>query len=127
MKSSAVAEAEPPVIEQGDLFAGPAVVVQPGPKPTLEERFQAFHTSNPDVYRRLTVMARDLLARGRSGVGIGMLWETLRYEQAMTTTGEPYKLNNSYRSRYSRTIMEQEPDLRGFFTTRELAVDGDEE
>lgn len=125
MKSSAVAEAEPPVLEQGDLFAGPAVIVQPGHKPDLAERFQAFHASNPDVYRRLTVMARDLLARGRSGVGIGMLWETLRYEQAMTTSGQPYKLNNSYRSRYSRMIMEQEPDLRGFFTTRELDAEAE--
>jgi len=45
----------------------------------------------------------------------------LRWERAMKTTDQTeWKLNNNYTSRYARLIMEQEPDLEGFFVTRGL-------
>jgi len=90
-------------------------------KVTLDAQFEEFHKNNPEVYEELVRLARQMKARGHKQIGIKMLWEVLRWERAMKTTDQTeWKLNNNYTSRYARLIMEQEPDLEGFFKTREL-------
>lgn len=86
---------------------------------SISEDFQIFHEHNRGVYDFIVRQARSLKDIGHRKVGIGMLWEVLRWSR-MQTTGEDYKLNNNFRSRYARLIMEQEPDLRGIFDIREL-------
>jgi hypothetical protein len=92
------------------------------PAPTIEERFQAFHQANPWVYRALVTLARRRTAVGIRRIGIGMLFEVLRWEWQGATTdpNAAFKLNNSYRSRYARLIAANEPDLADVFEQREL-------
>lgn len=87
---------------------------------TLEERFEEFHDKNPHVYVALVKLARQLMARGHKKIGIAMLWEVLRWQSMLQTEGDPFKLNNDYKSRYARLIMAIEPDLEGVFDLREL-------
>ena len=91
----------------------------------IQERFEAFHHAHPEVYRQLVLFARQAKASGRAQYGIGALFERVRWhfyiEQRLGD--EAWKLNNNYRSRYARLIMQQEPDLRGFFNLRELRAD----
>lgn len=88
---------------------------------TIQERFERFHASNPDVYKGLCKFARQAKAKGHRQYGIARIWEVLRWEYCVANdTLEDFKLSNNYRSRYARLIMEPEPDLAGFFTTREL-------
>lgn len=60
-------------------------------------------------------------------MGIAMLWERMRWELTVETDsvdlGDDFKLNNNYRSRYARLIMNNEPDLAGFFDIRRLHDD----
>jgi hypothetical protein len=44
-------------------------------------------------------------------------WE---WQGATTDPNAEWKLNNNYRSRFARLIMDNEPDLAGVFETREL-------
>lgn len=89
---------------------------------TIAERFATFHALHPWVYDALVRLARDLRARGRDRVGVGMLWEVLRWSYWMETDDptSDFKLNDHYRSRYARLIMEREADLAGIFETRNL-------
>ena len=89
---------------------------------TIAEQFAAFHRANPWVYEALVKLARDLVGRGRQRVGIGMLFEVLRwhYQRNTADPAADFKLNNNYRSRYARLIMAAEPDLRRAFETRRL-------
>lgn len=90
---------------------------------SLHDKFIAFYQANPSVYAELVKLARDFKNAGHKKMGIGMLWEVLRWQRAMKTVdpnGDDWKLNNDFRSRYARTIMQNEPDLRGFFEVREL-------
>lgn len=87
---------------------------------TIEGRFMLFHLHNPGVYQRLVQMARDWKANGRTRGSINMFFEVLRYERGLVTKGDDFKVNNNFRSRYARMIMQDEPGLRGFFDTREL-------
>ncbi len=87
---------------------------------SIQAQFEEFHQENPQVYSRLVQLARGLATRGHTRVGIGMLWEVLRWDNLMSTTGVPYKLNNNFRSRYARLIEAHEPDLVDLFDKREL-------
>ena len=92
------------------------------PKKSIRERFVTFHNGNPNVYRRLCELARDVQEAGHKKAAIGLLWERLRWENYMPVkTGvEKYKLNDHFRAEYARLIMNREPDLQGFFETRVL-------
>ena len=86
---------------------------------TLEQQFAAFHEANPHVYTALRRLALDAARHGRK-LGIAMLFEVLRWQYAMNTTDQAseFKLNNNYRSFYSRLLMEREPELQDYFETR---------
>jgi hypothetical protein len=87
----------------------------------IEERFLSFHRDNPDIYLTLARLARQAKASGRQKMGVKMLWEVMRWELIIQSTGsEGYKLNNDFPSRYARLIMEQEQDLSTFFELRRL-------
>jgi hypothetical protein len=87
----------------------------------IEAAFWEFHAANPHVYDRLVHLTRQLADRGRRKIGIGMLFEVLRWHH-LSTVGDAdgFKLNNNYRALYARLIMHHEPDLDGIFELRRL-------
>lgn len=92
----------------------------------IEAQFIDFHHAHPEVYVSLVALARRWKNAGHPKVGIGMLFELVRWERGLTLGTDPagFKLNNNYRSRYARLIMANERDLAGFFDTRQLHTDG---
>ncbi len=86
----------------------------------IDDDFRQFHAENPKVYDLLVQFTRMAKDSGRQRFGIRMIWERLRWYVMIETTDADYKLNDHYHSRYARLIMDQEPDLAGFFETREL-------
>lgn len=94
---------------------------QPG---KLEVAFWKFHNANPDVYRLLVKFALQWRhKRGPDAVmGIGQLFERVRWEISLTTVGDKFKLNNNHRAFYSRLIMECNPDLNDVFRLRKQRV-----
>lgn len=86
---------------------------------SIQERFVEFHGEHPEVYRHLVRLARVALEKGRTKLGIKMLYEVVRWNVWLETGVKP-KLSNSYHARYARLMMIQEPDLDGLFDLREL-------
>lgn len=84
--------------------------------------FAEFHTANPDVYNTLVEMTRELKQKGHTKVGIGMLFEVMRWQhmRAWEKDEMGFKLNHNFRSYYARLIMADEPDLDGIFEIRQL-------
>jgi hypothetical protein len=78
-----------------------------------------FHRNNPNVLLELRRLALELLDAGHRHHSIKGLFEVLRYNRKVKTTGKPYKLNNNHTAFYARLLMENEPRLVGFFHTRE--------
>lgn len=94
---------------------------------TLDERFAAFHRDHPAVYHELVALARRARAAGHRRYSVKALMELVRWHRtveradgAPTAPGEPFKINNSYASRYARLIEARERDLAGFFEKRTL-------
>jgi hypothetical protein len=90
---------------------------------TLQERFEEWMatTDGQVVERAVLTRAFALLDRGFTHYGIAALWEAARYDRSvMVGPNAGFKLNNDFRSRLARRLMDEHPDLRGFFETREL-------
>lgn len=85
---------------------------------TTYERFLMFHAQNPHVLDRLIDLAYAQYEAGQKRLSINMLFEVLRYEQSLQTTGDAFKLNNSFRSYYARLIQAVDPGLGKHFETR---------
>lgn len=89
---------------------------------TIQQRFEEFHVENPWVMDELLRLARQARDGGALKIGIGMLWEVLRwryYERTQDWNGS-WRLNNSYRSRYVRALIDLDPSLADLFELREL-------
>lgn len=86
----------------------------------IQLKFEAFAEDNPQVLVELVRLARQLKDRGHERHSIKCLFEVLRYNHAMNTQDRntEFKLNNNYTSHYARLIMNQYPDLDGFFALR---------
>lgn len=110
----------PSLFDSFPVVAWPTEHVGPPAGLTIEEAFAAFHAANPHVYAELVALAREARGRGVARLGIGMLFEVLRWRVALRTGGDEFKLNNNYRSYYARLVMLREPDLDGVFETRQL-------
>jgi len=101
----------------------------PKQRPSIEERFAAFHAANPHVLEEMLRLARARLARGERRIGVKALWEELRrylFTYAHEVVGVQhgidedfgYKLNNSYTSHYADKLVEVDPSLDPFIERR---------
>lgn len=91
------------------------------PDDDVQRRFQKFHNENPHVYRKLLQLARQVQERGFRNYSIWALFSRLRWHYDFETQSEDgFKLCNDFTSRYSRMLMENEPELAGFFRIRPL-------
>lgn len=86
---------------------------------SIDERFQVFHRENPHVYSGIVRLCRQMKRSGMSQWSTKAAFEVLRYQwQLHTRDTSGFKLSNDYTAPYARLIMDQEPDLRGFFVTK---------
>ncbi|GIE98957.1 hypothetical protein [Paractinoplanes rishiriensis] len=86
---------------------------------TIQHRFERYHAEHPEVFARLERMAGEWFDLGHPAVSIGMLWEAMRWLTG-TSSVEPIRLNDHYRSRYVRMLIDKHPDWEARFRVREL-------
>lgn len=110
-------QGQTPVVEQLALPFGEEQL-------TTAEQFARFDRDNTRVYELLARFARQWIEQtGGKRIGIGALFERLRWEVVLTTSDPDFKLNNNYRPFYARKLMAQEPDLAGLFEVRKSEAD----
>jgi len=94
------------------------------PRPvTLEGRFRAWlRTDNGlAVYLEVRDRALNLRRAGIEHYGIAAIFESARFDRVrLGLDAEGFRLNNSYRSRLARQLMDDYPELDDFFETRGL-------
>ncbi|MFF3493752.1 hypothetical protein ACFYWS_20635 [Streptomyces sp. NPDC002795] len=97
-------------------------VLQPAlvPGQSIQQRFEEFNALNPWVLRHLEALIEDCVAQGFRRVGIGMLFELLRWRYGQATHGDAFRLNNNFRSRYVRLLIDRHPQWAPLFETRTL-------
>jgi len=87
----------------------------------IQERYEAFHKRHPEVLVQLVAFTFEVYRKGFQHYGIRTIWERMRWHfQIDKDQGEEFKLNDHYVSRYARRIMQDYPELDGFFEIRRL-------
>jgi len=87
---------------------------------TAKERFAIFNEKNPHVKTKLRRMALELKRKGHDHYGVKALIEVLRWDYAVRTiSGGDFKINNAFATPYAHMLMDENPELRGFFRTRQ--------
>ena len=92
---------------------------------TIDEKFQAFHTSNPEVFEKFKQFAKELLLRGHKRLSGALIMERVRWE-ALTGSFKPgsrfelegFKINNNFTALYVRKLVAEYPAYTGKFETR---------
>lgn len=87
---------------------------------SIRARFEDFDKQNPHVFEALKRICLDMQAQGMRQWGIKAAWEDLRWHSSLRTNGATLKLPNDFHSYYSRKLMDEVPELAGFFECREL-------
>jgi hypothetical protein len=85
--------------------------------------FRKYHLENRHVYVELKRLARAMKATGRETYSMYSLFEVVRWNISLQTTGDEWKLNNSYRPWYARLLLLRNPDLEEFFELRHSQAD----
>ena len=85
-------------------------------------KWLAWQAANPHVYNAIVEKAREAKSIGRRRWSMQGIFEVLRWEHRFDTKGDFYKMNQHWISFYSRFVMENEPDLAGFFFTKDWKV-----
>lgn len=98
----------------------PPFLRHPDPDRPLEARFKRFHFANPHICRELERRALELYRRGEPRIAIADLVEDIRKDPLLRTSGDCWKVNNSWRSYYTRTLCYKHPELENVMEVREL-------
>jgi len=85
---------------------------------TIDQRFAAFHYQNPQVFRLFERYTLDLIAAGAERGGAKSVIERIRWDVAVSTWGEKWKVNNDYTACYARLFHMTYPEYAGFFRLR---------
>ncbi|MFI5688624.1 hypothetical protein [Streptomyces sp. NPDC051636] len=99
--------------------------VRPRGGPTLDERFDDFHASNPWVLEALEELTTQWIKAGGGRIGVKALFEQLRWSSPHIADGEPFRLNNNFTSRYARLLCARHPEWAGVFQLRSLRTSDD--
>lgn len=94
------------------------------PKADIATSFWDFHARNPHVLIKLKEIAYLVKNSGKSKFGMKAVFERLRWVSTFETDHDDYKLCNSFTAFYARLLLQEEPDLRGFFSLRASVADG---
>jgi len=79
---------------------------------TALDDWRRFHAANPGVYERLRQLALTRYAEGHKRYSVAMLFEHMRVNG--------WSIANAHRAYYARHLMDEQPQLRGFFDVAAL-------
>ena len=98
----------------------PAWQTTTGKFETIDDKFRAFHDANPWVADELEKLADVEYRHGDGRIGIKYLIEVLRWNYRRATTGQPFRIDNDFTSRYARLLVDRRPEFANLFETRTL-------
>ena len=108
--------------EQLGLFDTPIVTPPMIRGATLAQRWEAFHRLNPQVFAAIERQALRLAAQGEKRIGVKAIAEDLRRGR-LATTGDDWRINNSWPAFYARLLVAKHPRLEGVIEMRRAVAD----
>lgn len=86
--------------------------------PSIMARYQAWDAANPTFYDRFKEYTLELINAGVTNFGVRLVWERLRWDSLLSTTGDEYKMNDHFHTIYARRFMDDHPQFGQLFRLR---------
>jgi hypothetical protein len=87
---------------------------------STRQRWLEWHQANPHVYELFKAFTFQAIDRGHERLSAWLVVNRIRWETAVETNGEDFKISNNFIAYYARLFMEEHPRYRGFFRTKPL-------
>ena len=85
----------------------------------MNKRFKQYHADNPIVYKLILRFSRQAKDAGHTHYSMRAIMHRLRWHLNVETKDpDGFKINNNYSQDYAMKVMEENPDLEGFFRLR---------
>lgn len=81
---------------------------------SIQSDFDKWDALNPHVFTLLVQYGHELLDAGWTKLSISLLVERVRWESAIRTTGDVFKVRNAFKAMYARKMSEL-PEFAGKF------------
>ena len=85
----------------------------------LQKHLEECKRKNPELIPQLANLAKELKSYGHKRYSIDGLFHILRWETRTSTGDLGFKVNNNHTAFAARELMEEYPELEGFFQLRE--------
>lgn len=94
---------------------------------SMQERFEAFHEANPEVYRAFKVKALRLIHAGVRRYSAKAIVEVIRYDRVIKAHDpDGFRINNNHSSGFARLFARDYPQHRHFFSYRRSEYDSND-
>ena len=90
---------------------------------TIQEAFDKFHQSNPDVYEMIKGQAFKAIRIGRTKISIKAIVNWIRWNIYVDVNHNPstgYRINDAYISLYARKFVKDYPAYEDYIEMRKL-------
>ena len=87
---------------------------------SIQEKFDKFDKENPTVYVLFLQQVLKAISKGKNKISEKSVLGFIRWEIQFQTTGDTYKINDIYTSRYARKFVENHPEYKNVFNFRNL-------
>lgn len=85
-----------------------------------KQRWWDWHRANPSVYEYFERFTFEAIERGHKKLSAWLIVNRIRWETAVVTHGDDFKISNDFIAYYARLFMYRHPEHRGFFRTRPM-------
>jgi len=93
---------------------------------TQKQQWWEWHKENPHVYEMFERFALEAYNTGRENFSHWLIMNRIRWETAIVTTGDDFKIRNDFIAYYARLFMVHHPQCRGFFRTKKMKEETEE-
>lgn len=81
-------------------------------------KYAQHRNENPEIWAMFEKLTLRLINSGVRHFGAKCIMENVRYNTALKTKGEQYKINNNYTAYYAREFASKYPQYADFFEIR---------
>jgi len=90
-----------------------------------KEAWWAWHKANPHVWYLFERFALEAAESGRKNFSHWLIVNRIRWETAINTTGDDFKIRNDFIAYYARLFMVMHPEHHGFFRIKRMKDEAD--
>lgn len=85
-----------------------------------------WHKANPDVWMLFERFSLEAINRGRKRISHWLIINRIRWETAIVTTGDDFKISNDYIAFYARLWKARYPQYADLFHTKRMIGEYDD-